>query len=93
MTLAAGVVLADFNKYFLDSSYQSQQDVNISVESVTSAALVAARALHKIASDGKGAPELKVIIVASLYMPLTVVRLLKLAVTASFQKKPHNLDC
>ena len=58
-------LLADFNKHFLDSSYQSQQDVNISVESVTSAALVAARALHEIALDGKGAPELKVILVPS----------------------------
>jgi len=65
-SLAAGVVLADFNKHFLDSSYQSQQDVNISVESVTSAALVAARALHEIASNGKSTPELKVVIAPSL---------------------------
>ena len=62
----AGLVLADFNKHFLGSTYQSQQDRSISADAVTSAALVAARALHEIASGGKGASELK----ASMVVPL-----------------------
>ncbi len=57
--LCAGLVLADFNKHFLGSMYQSQHDTNISAQAVTSAALVAARALHEIASGGSKASELK----------------------------------
>ena len=59
MYICAGLVLADFNKHFLGSTYQSQYDTNISAQAVTSAALVAARALHEIASGGRGASELK----------------------------------
>ncbi|CAL5224917.1 g7683 [Coccomyxa viridis] len=56
----SGLVLTDFNKHFLGSTYQGQHDTNISAQAVTSAALVAARALHEIASGGRGASELKV---------------------------------
>jgi hypothetical protein len=59
-SVGSGVVLTDFEKHFLGGTYQGQQDVNISVEAVTSAALVAARALHQIASGGEGATEIKV---------------------------------
>lgn len=59
MDLHAGLVLADFNKHFLGSTFQSEQDTHISADAVTSAALVAARALHEIASGGRGASELK----------------------------------
>ena len=55
----AGVVVADFNERFLDSTYHSQRDTNSSVEAVTSAALVAARALHDLASGEGFTEELK----------------------------------
>ena len=55
----AGVVVADFNKRFMDSTYHSQLDTNSSVEAVTSAALVAARALHDLASGEGATKELK----------------------------------
>lgn len=58
--LCVGVVLADFDRHFMGATYQSERDANISMEVLTSAALVAARALHEIASGGKGAPQLKV---------------------------------
>ena len=59
MHLHAGLVLADFNKHFLGSTFQSEQDTNISADAVTSAALVTARALHEIASGGREASQLK----------------------------------
>ena len=55
----AGVVVAEFNKRFLDSTYHSELDTNSSVESMTSAALVAARALHNLASGQGSTQELK----------------------------------
>ena len=67
--MGSGVVLADFNKHFLDGTYQSQQDVNISVEAVTSAALVTARALHKIASGSKGPTEIEVCSMMAMRRP------------------------
>lgn len=54
-----GVVVADFNKRFLNSTYHSQLDTNSSVEAMTSAALVAARALHDLASGQGSTQELK----------------------------------
>ena len=65
----AGVVVADFNKRFLDSTYYSQLDTNSSVEAMTSAALVAARALHDLASGQGSTEELKassVLVIAHL---------------------------
>ena len=55
----AGVVVADFNKRFLGRTYHSQLDSNTSVEAMTSAALVAARALHDLASGQVSTEELK----------------------------------
>ena len=56
---SAGVVVADFNKHFLDSTYHSQLDTNSSVDAVMSAALIAARALHDLASGPGSTKELK----------------------------------
>lgn len=56
----AGVVLEEFNTHFINPFYQSRLDVNISIEAVTSAAIVLARALHETAYGGSEVPLLKV---------------------------------
>ncbi len=56
----AGVVLEEFNTHFINPFYHSRLDVNISIEAVTSAAIVLARALHETAYGGSEVPLLKV---------------------------------
>lgn len=57
----AGIVMADFDAHFRTPFFQSRLDANISVEAVTSAALVAARALHALAwGTSHGLPPLPV---------------------------------
>lgn len=56
----AGAVLADFDSRFINPYYQSHLDTNVSSDALTSAAIVAARALHDLAYGGKDKPPLKV---------------------------------
>jgi nicastrin len=56
----AGAVLEDFDARFSGGHYQSRLDADISTEALTSAALVAARALHEVALGNKDVPPLKV---------------------------------
>ena len=57
----AGLVMADFDTAFRTPFYQGRLDANVSVEAVTSAALVAARALHALAwGTSQGLPPLSV---------------------------------
>lgn len=56
----SGVVLGDFNTHFINPFYQSHLDANVSIDAVTSAAVVAARALHETAFGGSEVPPLKV---------------------------------
>ena len=56
---SVGAVVTDFNKHFFDTTFHSQLDTNSSVEAVTSAALIAARALHDLASGTGVTKELK----------------------------------
>ncbi|CAL8470795.1 g10337 [Coccomyxa elongata] len=56
----AGVVLEEFNTHFINPFYHSRLDINISIEAVTSAAIVLARALHETAYGGSEVPLLKV---------------------------------
>lgn len=56
----SGVVLEEFNTHFISPFFQSRLDANISAEAVTSAAIVAARALHETAYGTSEVPPLKV---------------------------------
>lgn len=57
----AGLVMADFDGSFRNAFYQGRLDANLSIEAVTSAAIVAARALHALAwDDAHGLPPLQV---------------------------------
>jgi nicastrin len=56
----SGVVLEEFNTHFINPFFQSRLDANISAEAVTSAAIVAARALHETAYGTSEVPPLKV---------------------------------
>ena len=62
----AGVVLEEFNTHFINPYYQSRLDANVSIEAVTSAAIVAARALHETAYGGSEVPPLKVTVASYL---------------------------
>lgn len=56
----AGVVLGDFNTHFTNPFYQHRLDANISINAVTAAAIVSARALHDVAYGSLPVPQLKV---------------------------------
>ena len=64
----AGVVLEEFDTHFINPFYHSRLDANISIEAVTSAAIVLARALHETAYGGSEVPFLKVDFIAVCYI-------------------------
>jgi hypothetical protein len=70
----AGLVMADFDSSFRNAFFQGRLDANLSVEAVTSAAIVAARALHALAwDDAHGLPLLQARLLSSLPMTCHVL--------------------